>query len=392
MKERTSVLYVSHSSALYGAPRILLDLVTKLDRAQFHPIVAVSEQGPLVDELKRLDIEVCVLRPIESPVHTSNLAVRLVVNARRAISDVWLACRLMALLKRRRIDLVHVNSTATRYPLLAGRVLSIPVVSHAREIIEDKTKRILITRLMQLCSTKILVMSDGVRDMFRGLKCYDDVTVFYDGIDLHTWSLDHINGRRVREQLGVRPGETLVGIVGQIIPRKGIESFILAAKEVLERIEGVRFLVVGDAPPYYQQYMLEMQDLVAKEDLSGKVSFTGYRTDVRDIIGALDVLVLASTNEPFGLVLLEAMALERPVVATNVGGVPEIVLDGLTGHLVPPDDYHQLAEAVLDLVADPEKRARMGQRGRQRVEQMFDSNVATRNIMALYRTLVRGQA
>ncbi len=175
----------------------------------------------------------------------------------------------------------------------------------------------------------------------------------------------------------------VVGTVSSLTPHKGHEYLIQAASLVLDTLPPVKFLIVGDGP---LRKRLEEQ---AKElNIHSSVIFTGKRKDIPEILSLLDVFVLPShTREGLGIAIIEAMAAERPVVATDIGGIPEVVDDGETGVLVPPEDTEALSKAIITLLQDPPRAKTMGEKGRTRIKEMFTTTKMLSEIEHVYQSL-----
>ncbi|HZK82002.1 MAG TPA: glycosyltransferase family 4 protein, partial [Humisphaera sp.] len=179
--------------------------------------------------------------------------------------------------------------------------------------------------------------------------------------------------------------QATIGLVGRISPWKGQHIFLRAAVLVRERYPRARFQIVGAALFSEHDFEREIHALADSLGVADAVEFTGFREDVGDLIAAMDVLVHASTiGEPFGQVVIEGMAAGKPIVATNGGGIPEIVQDGVTGLLVPMGDAAQMADAVCQLLADPVKSQEMGQLGRRRVMKYFTIQQTAARVERIY--------
>jgi len=215
------------------------------------------------------------------------------------------------------------------------------------------------------------------------------LTVIHNGVDLAEFDPHSIDGSAFREELGVSADTLLVGIVGRVRPWKGQRRFVEAASQVVQRVPGVRFLVVGDTIfPAKEDYLGELRELAQHHGIADGVVFTGHRSDVAQVLASLDVLVHCSEGEPFARVLLEGMAMAKPIVAFADGGTPEAVVDRETGLLVPPADVAALARSIENLLHDEPLRRAMGQRGRGRVETMFTAEQMTRRVEAVYDELL----
>jgi glycosyltransferase involved in cell wall biosynthesis len=210
-------------------------------------------------------------------------------------------------------------------------------------------------------------------------------------VDLRTFYPDRDN-KTVLNEIGVSPGLPVVGHVARLDRWKGIDVFLRAASICHQQFPDARFLVVGGEIEGSTEYAKSLYQLAEDLGLRDVVQFTGWRygpEEMPDVYPALDILVLASTSpEPFGLVLLEAMATAKPVIATNHGGPSEICVDGETALLIPPGDPGKLADAILTLLRNPETGKRMGLAGRKRVEEVFDHHRCVQAIEKVYQELL----
>jgi glycosyltransferase involved in cell wall biosynthesis len=209
------------------------------------------------------------------------------------------------------------------------------------------------------------------------------IEVIYNGIDVSRFDLA-VDVRAKRIELGLRPDGLVAGIVGRFVEQKDHAGFLRAAKLVSERNPAAQFLCVGRGPT------LEATEALANElGIADKVVFAGERSDVPEIMHALDVLVLSSRWEGFPNVLMEAMAASCPVIATRVGGSPELVVDGESGLLVPPEEAPALSSAMLRVLGDKELATALGQGGRHRVESLFSREHMAGETAKLYERLLR---
>lgn len=377
------ILYVHGSADVYGSDKLLLELVAGLDRARYEPLVLVPTEGPLVSALKQREVDVLV-KPLSvlhrsvSPGHWLRFFGRLPSSVRAT----W------KLIEKRGVRLVHTNTSHVYDGALAARGARVPHVWHVREV---HTGLSLVggplSRMIYHYSDAVIVMSDAVKEAF--FSQHPDrvrkIHKVYDGVDINTFHPGN-DGSTVRAELGLTSDTALVGVVGRIAHWKGHRLFLRAAARVMQRFPKVRFLVVGDAVTRGDwRIKEELLRLVEELRLEHAVTFTGVRSDVRQIMAALSVLVLPSElPEPWGMVVLEAMATARPVVATRQGGPLEAVVDGETGYLVEPDDAAEMAQAILSLLEAPEAALAMGARGRIRCEQHFAQSQSHRGIVQLY--------
>ncbi len=194
----------------------------------------------------------------------------------------------------------------------------------------------------------------------------------HPGIDVAAFAGAAAHRDAVRSSWGITPEQPLVGIVGRLQPWKGQHVFLRAAAQVLQSVPDARFAIIGDAiGGFSTNYPGQLRTLAVELGIQDRIVFAGQRRDVADVLGALDVFVHASTAEPFGIVIVEALAAGVPVVATRGGGVPEIITDASDGFLVPPGDDRAMAERVITLLQDAGLRGRFVAAGRARAERDF---------------------
>lgn len=193
------------------------------------------------------------------------------------------------------------------------------------------------------------------------------------------------SGADVRSELGIAADAPLVGVVAGLRAPKALDIFIRAVDELRRKHAGLRALIVGNPDASGEDKRL--LDLMRELSLDDTLIFTGLRRDVADVLAAMDVAVLSSDHEGSPLSVMEYMEAARPVVATNVGGIPDLVVDGVTGILVPPRDPTALAAAISGLLDDPDLRRRLGEAGRARRRSEFDISNTVRRVEDLYEEL-----
>ncbi|ACX51280.1 glycosyl transferase group 1 [Ammonifex degensii KC4] len=210
----------------------------------------------------------------------------------------------------------------------------------------------------------------------------DKITVVYNGIELPLPSSS--SGKSFRATWGVPPDVPLVATVGRLHPVKGHRYFLEAAAEVRRELPEARFAVIGTGPE-----RRELEELAYRLGIEDSVIFTGFLPEVTSCYPEFDLLVLASLMEGFGLVVLEALALGTPVVATRVGGVPEVVREGETGLLVPPADAQALARAIIWMLEHRDRAQEMAARGKEMVAREFSSTRMAKDTLEVYRRVLR---
>jgi glycosyltransferase involved in cell wall biosynthesis len=393
-----TILFFDHTAEMGGGEFALLHLVKALNRDRYSPIVVLACDGPLNERLQAAQIPTLVLPLSMSVIKVSkdSLGGRSLLQIGAMLRILRYIVRLRRVLQEYRVDLVHTNSLkADLIGGIAGRLAGVRVLWHVRDRIADDYLPPQVARLFRrLChmiphvvvaNSQATIMTLGLPahryrpdDQWQGVgNCY----VVHDGVP---------EGATLAHAPQSMPSpHPLVGLVGRISPWKGQHVFIQAAERVHRRFPTARFQIIG-APLFgEEEYAQQVRNQVKDLGLTDCVEFLGFRTDVPELMQALDVLVHASTiGEPFGQVVIEGMAAGKPVIATNGGGVPEIIEDGVTGLLAPMGDAAALAERMERLLADPQMAQAMGVAGRERVQSHFTVAHTARKIERVYdRTL-----
>lgn len=293
------------------------------------------------------------------------------------ILAVW---RLARLARSRGASVLHANSSrAMFYAAVAGRLAGVPAVWHVRVGGDDGAW----DRFLAARSAIVIAISRAVAARFPGLPA-TKVRVVYNGIDV-----DEVaggDGAAWRRRLGLED-RPVIGMLAQLIELKRPEDFVQAAALVRRHHPAAAFVLAG-AEIGTEGVLQRLQEQVRREGLEADFHFLGFCDDVAGILAMCDAVALTSREEAFGRVLIEAMAAGRPVVATAVGGVPEVVVEGETGFMVRCGDTAALASALGILLNDPSTAARMGAAGQARARRVFSLEAHVRQIEALYDDIV----
>ena len=306
--------------------------------------------------------------------------------------------RLARSLRRDRIQILHTynfyaNVFAIPAAWLAGVAVIVASIRETGAYLTPMQKRV--QKFVCRYADCVLVNADAVKQwlLAQGYR-REQIVVIRNGIDLSRFVTRNGSGQ-LRQELGLPARAPLVAVLARLNQMKGIEYFLEAAAVIAGRCPDARFLIVGsnliprdDTAVEDVAYRRALESSVVRLGLDGRVVFTGMRLDVPEILSALSVSVLPSLSEGLSNTLLESMAAGVPVVATRVGGNPEIVEEGVTGFLVPPRDPAALAKAVCQLLENPELASRFGQAGRQRVVECFSLERMVRETERLYLSLL----
>ena len=368
------VLFINGLSIIGGAETDLLAMLHTLDREQVQPHVICPPEGDLIKEVRALGISV---QPFRLPYWRKVRDWPLIPSA-----IFSLACQF----ERWNIDLVHLNEYWwVPVVWLAARLKHVPCVVHIRQQIEPKK----IKQYWLNYPHRLLAVSKAIRRVVVDAGIPENrVEVMYSGFHRSRVRLD-VDGQTIRRRYHLNETQSVIGTVANLFPRKGYEFLLYAISELRPTVPDLHCFIVGEGDGAYHE---QLTRLAQKLGITRCVTFTGFQHRVDEIISAFDVFVLPSILEGFGLVLLEAMALGKSVVASRVGGIPEIVQDGITGLLVPPRDTSQLASAILILLRDPSLRKIMGEAGRQRVAACFSMDQTMSMLYDVYRSVLNAKS
>jgi glycosyltransferase involved in cell wall biosynthesis len=323
--------------------------------------------------------------PFTELVEREGLDVRIVDVSR--IFRVRGAARLVRTLRRERVDVLHTHTAvaANIVSRVAGRLAGIEVVSHIH--IENHFRANIVARALYekldnitaRLAARVLTVSHSTRDTLIAQGYPESlVEVVHNGIGVAVQSKP--TGGGLREDLGVPANTPLIGEVARLCDVKGQRELIEAAS----RVPGVHVALVGDDLEQGGAYRGLLEELVRARSVDDRVHLLGFRPDAAELMEQFDVVVLPSWIEGLPGVALEAMARGKPVIATSVGGTPELVVDGVTGILVPPRDPAALAAAILELTSDPDRARSLGAAGRDRALRDFSEAAMTARVLEVY--------
>ncbi len=360
---RRRVVIAHPSPDLYGSDRQLLETVEALRDHGWQALVQLPEAGPLVPELQARG---ALVRIAAFPVLRKSLlrpVSLLALPWRMAASTL----ALVGVLRRSRGALVYVNTVTIPQWLLAARLARMPVLCHVHEAEQDQA--IVVRRLMAaplLLAQRVIANSGAARravvDVVPALD--GTVTVVHNGVP----GPPAAASPPARHQ-AAQPAT--IALVARLSPRKGIDVALEATALLAAQGRDVRLVVCGTVFPGYEWYEEQLRERSARADLAGRVTLAGYVHPTWPVLAEADVVIVPSRAEPFGNTAVEGLLSRRPVVASDVQGLAEVVVDGRTGVLVPPDDPPALAWAIAALLDDPAAAARLAQAGHDDAVERF---------------------
>lgn len=388
------ILYLEHNTdgTIGGSHFCLLEICRSLDRSRYQPVVWFFENNALMDEFRATGAEIVIEPPPTrflfrrsgfKPLALMQGLAQSACNAfQTLVSNVW---RWRRILRQRRIDIVHINNSCDTDNdlMLAARGLGIPCIAHQRGYpvhLQSMAKGVA-ARL-----DGIVAISSSVRDALlqQGLPG-DKIVLIHDGIDPERIR-SHRDARGLREEHGIAADAPLIGMVGNVKEWKGQEVLVHAMRSVVAAHPEAHCFIIGAIAE--QAYLARLQSWIAEAGLQRNITFLGYQRNPPRLMAQMDVIVHASIEaEPFGIVILEAMSLAKPVIASRLGGPMDIVEDGVTGFLTPARDSEALAVRIRELLADKSRADTLANAGYRRMLHSFTSQANIERIHELYARL-----
>lgn len=347
---KISILEIIGDSSLAGAPRHLLSILENLDVDKFE-LHCVCPPGPLAGEIRklrrRIDLEVINM--------DSRLDLDAIRRIRREIKLVDLA-------------IIHVHGTRAG---VLGRLASIgfnrPVIYTEHLWTKQYKLQNRFLNFLHYCANSFLdifttlniAVSEAVREFIvsSGISRYEKVKVIYNGIEI----------TKNKANIFQSEQEFLIATIGSLNKQKGMQYLIAALPKIIKEFPGIRLEIIGDG-----EYRRHLQNEVKKLKLKNYVKFTGFVPDPVKYLTRFDLYVQPSLSESFGLAMVQAMSVGLPVIATNTGGIPEVITEGKTGFLVKTKDPNALSDAILELLRHPSLAKKMGEMAQKDAKLRFD--------------------
>lgn len=361
------VLFLEVLTTIAGGQRALLELMPLLSR-RFEVLAVLPGEGPLAKALRACGVQLDFLTMRSFTLVEKNW--RDVLNF--ILDTPRLILELRRIARRESSNLVYINSSrAFIWGTLGAWLGGLPVIWHAHNVLGDSKTRALVDLLAGLPTVrKIMCPSDPAAVQFARHRA--KVVVVPYGIDLDRFAPSKEMRTQERMQLGIAPTAPVVGIIGDLIPLKGQDIFVQAAVQAAPQLPGAVFLIIGGARSSAESHRFQADLESTIRNAPCDIRLLGARSDIAELVNALDVSVVASTTETGPLVLLQALACGVPVVSTPVGMAVQLLGDGACGSMFPVNDSRLLAEKLVQLLSQPELRTRMSQAARQRAVEQID--------------------
>ncbi len=364
-----TILFLEQFSNISGGQRVLLNTIAALDRTKYTPFVVIPGEGELAKELDKLGVKHFILPVGDYSTGKKNIIDIILYLLRSPV----LIPRTFFLIRQNNIDLVYANAPRTfLWGTLAASWAGKPVIWHLHSVLSGMELKIS-AGLLRKYVARMIAVSSSVAGPFIKLDSAlaKKISVVYNGVDAKKFDVIPDAGK-LRRELGVAEGKKIIAFIGQVAEWKGVEDFVRAAEHVLGERKDVQFIVVGDVlfgNRREQGYKLYLHELVSALGIAENFRFVGKRGNIPEILSLISMLVIPSIKpDPCPLVLLEAMASGRPVIASDHGGPGEIIRDGVDGLKYRPSDHMALAAKISVLLDDDREASGIGDAARRRTK------------------------
>ncbi len=376
---KCNILYVIENIEFGGGERVFSQIIRGLDKERFGVFVASNPGGIFEKKLTEVGIKI-------NPVRMTNRY------------NLGIISRLKKIIKTKDVRIVHSQGgRADFFARIAARISNVPIIiSSMAMLVEGYDVSILrkglyvsIDRWTERWVNKFTVLSEAMRRSLieRHKIPPENIVKIYNGIEIEEYNPDlkEVKNKKLegKRALGLKNDVPVIGAIGRLVWQKGFEYLIRAAPEVLKKCPEARFLIIGEGP-------LKIKLILTGEKLNvaDRITFTGFRSDIKEILASIDVLAMPSLLEGLPMVLLEGMAMAKPVVATRIDGITEVLENSKTGLLVPAKNSHALAEAIVGILDDNEKANFFAQNARKTVKEKFSVKKMVEQIELAYEKLL----
>ena len=374
---RVKLLFVIDNLEFGGGERVFTQLINGLSSEHYEICLASNPGRDLYQSL--INKEVCCI-PLD---FSKRVKPSLLTTLTKIIKD-------------KKIDIVHgQGARAEFYARIATRIaggtkyvstIAMPVEGYNVPFLNKQIYRFF-DRLSEKYVQRFIVVSDVLTDIMirkHGIAA-EKVIRIYNGIEIEHYDPEPMDASRnkVRHELGLNEKASIIGAIGRLVWQKGFEYLIRSFPGVLKSCPDARLLLVGDGP-----LRTNMEVLSEALDMKDKIIFAGFRSDIKEVLASMDILVIPSLLEGFPMVTLEAMAMAKPIIATYIDGLREQIIDGESGILLPPEDPNALTTSIVKLLNDPQLAVRMGSYARKQVEKEFPLEKMIMETHEVYQSLI----
>jgi len=374
--EKINILHIYQNSKIGGVQQQLLSLLKAYSRERFNPIFCcLGPKEEIGKEIEETKIEFIPLNKL-----------------RYNRFSLGIVLELYRLMKKKQIHVVRTHRYRSNlYGRLAAFLAGVPVIIasvHDNYRTDKRPKRRIMNRILSKITDKIVAVSEDVKeDIIR----YDSINpskidVIPNGIDVERFNPEK-NTTDIRKEFSLEEDDIVIGFIGRIVPAKGLKYLLNALPYLKKEFKSIKLLIVGEG-----SLVEELKERAKKNNIFDNILFTGRRRDIPEILASINIFVMPSIAEGLPNALLEAMAMGKPIVTTEVGGIPEIVKNGFNGLLVPPRDTLSLSKAIKELISNDRLAAKLGQAARDLVHDNLSIKAIAQKWQSLYLSILKEKA
>ena len=371
--EKINILHIYQNSKIGGVQQQLLSLLKAYNRDVFNPIFCcLGPKDAISEEIEKVGVEIIALS--RSRYHRFSLAI---------VRDLY------RLMKQKNIHIVRTHRyRANLYGRLAAWLsgVSVTIISlHDNYNKDMRLERRIANKILSKFTDKMIAVSESIkRDIIKYDGIYPSkILVIPNGIDTERFKPEGIFAD-LRKEFSIQERDTVIGFIGRIVPAKGLEYLIDAFSYLKEDFKNIKLLIIGEG-----NLVERLREQAKEKKLDDSIIFPGGRRDIPDILACINIFVMPSIAEGLPNALLEAMAMGKPIVATMIGGIPEVIKNGFNGLLVPPRDPASLATAIKELIGNGQLSARMGQAARDLVMNKYSIRETAQKWESLYLSILK---
>jgi glycosyltransferase involved in cell wall biosynthesis len=378
-----NILFIHQSADLYGSDKTLLQLLTYLDRTKFNPVVVIPINGPLKDELEKVNIEVFI-----TPVLKLYRNIVTPKNGLKFFSEYKKAIHFLdEINEKHKFDIIYSNTLAVLLGMIYAKKRKIKHIWHVHEIIvHPKIIANFFPKLLNKYADSIVCNSIATLNNLtqRIPQIKDKSIVIYNGVE----PINEVKTSVCKTDFGFKTNDIIITLVGRIYRLKGHKLLLSSFIKQFSNQENVKLLFVGSPVIGQEKYLYEVEKIIKTNLITDKVKILPFTKNLNSIWQITDIAVMPSTEaESFGLVAVEAMMAKKPVIGSNHGGLTEIIINNKTGLLFEPNNENELSEAIQYLIDHPKERLEIGENGKNSVIEKFSITSYIQNFENLFLTL-----
>lgn len=379
----SNILFIHQSAELYGSDKTLLLLLKYRDRKRYFPVVILPSDGPLKEKLEQQGVKV-VLSPVLKLHRNMFKPQNMLLFLKQIREGLNILDKLN---KEYQFQIIYSNTLAVLLGIIYAHKRKIKHIWHVHEIIESPKviTKLFLQFLAAKANTKIVYNSIATANFWTvSSRIKAKSIIIQNGIESVEAQISEAKRREIQQQLTHAHDKIIIALIGRISRWKGQSLLVEAFHKLAER-KDIHLVFVGSTPPNQEIIQEELEAQISELQLESRITIVPFQNNIDEIWQSIDIAVVPSIEpEPFGLVAVEAMMAKKPVVASNHGGLTEIIAQGETGFLVKPNDVSELAAAIEKLVEDPELRKSFGTNGYLRAMEHFSVQKYTQKLESLF--------